>query len=74
MTAVLPRTTGRHRAPETAGEPGTSAADELLWAAPADFRAAWTRGRHAAPEPSGRHAADEDGDVFDWLGSAPAAH
>ena len=65
MTAVLPRTTGRHRAPETTGEPG--------WATPAEFRAAWARaGRHAAPERSGRHATAE-GDVFDWLGSAPDA-
>ncbi|MGY1771538.1 hypothetical protein [Blastococcus sp. SYSU D00813] len=72
MTAVLPRTTGRHRAPETAPEPGTASAGELLWAPAADFRAAWARGRHAAPEPSGRHAAAEDG-AFDWLGSAPAA-
>ncbi|WP_409330171.1 hypothetical protein [Trujillonella humicola] len=72
MTAVLPRTTGRHRAPETAAEPGRPPADELLWADAAAFRAAWTRGRHAAPEPSGRHAAAEDGDVFDWLGFAPA--
>lgn len=65
MTAVLPRTSGRHRAPETDGEP--------RWATPAEFRAAWARaGRHAAPETSGRHSA-ADGDVFDWLGFAPAA-
>ncbi|MGY1742710.1 MULTISPECIES: hypothetical protein [unclassified Blastococcus] len=68
MTAVLPRTPGRHRAPET---------DEPRWATPAEFAAAWARvGRHAAPEPSGRHAADDapgERDVFDWLGFAPAA-
>lgn len=73
MTAVLPGTTGRHRAPETASDLATTSADDLRWADPAAFRAAWARGRHAAPEPSGRHAAAEDGDVFDWLGFAPAA-
>ncbi len=63
MTAVLPRPTGRHRAPESADEP--------RWASPADFRAAWMRtGRHAAAEPADARAAT---DPFDWLGAAPAA-
>ena len=69
MTTALPRTHGRHRAPESTDEP--------CWATPAEFLAAWTRvGRHAAPERSGRHAGSDrpaDGDVFDWLGFAPAA-
>jgi hypothetical protein len=67
-TTALPRplTPGRHRAPESTEEP--------RWATAAEFSAAWARlGRHAAPEPSGRHAAYPDGDLFDWLGSAPAA-
>jgi hypothetical protein len=68
MTAVLPRSPGRHRAPESGDEP--------RWASPTEFRAA-RAGRHAAPERSGRHAADSeraaDGDVFDWLGFAPIA-
>ena len=68
MTAVLPRSPGRHRAPESTDEP--------RWASPADFRAAWARaGRHAAPEPSGRHAAAAHpaADAFDWLRFAPVA-
>ena len=59
MTTALqrPSTTGRHRAPEPADEP--------RGASPADFRAAWMR--------SGRHAAPEATDPFDWLGLAPTA-
>jgi hypothetical protein len=72
MTTALPSSPGRHRAPE--------ATDQPRWSTPAEFVAAWARiGRHAAPEPSGGHAAADlpdgsDGpDVFDRLGFAPAA-